>query len=95
MTVMFYRESPEELKELSREELVKRIYVITQLRKDGNIYFIPTTLGGKMNDLKPEANSKLEFSPDRMFLLSKKNWNFLLNELEFDIDIDGEIRFRF
>ena len=94
MSIMFYENTPEELKDLSNEELVKRLYVITQIRKDGNIYFIPNQLAGEISDLKKNAKSKIILE-NSMLLLSRKNWNFIVNEKEFIMDIDGKIHFRF
>ncbi len=94
MTVMFYRESPEELKELSREELLLRMFNVLVL-EGKNIWFIPIQLGGKKQELKKKKSSQLIFDGETLLRISRKNWNFIVNGIEFDMDIDGEIHFMF
>ncbi len=94
MTVMFYKETPAELKELNPIEIVKRLFTVGILGGD-RIWFFPNRFGGKKDDLKKNYSSKPIFDGKTALRLTQSNWNFIVNGIEFDIDIDGEIRFRF
>ena len=91
MSVLFYKDSPAELKELPKEELVKRLYVITQL---GNqTYFIPHNLAGKMTDIKKDRIYAPNLEENKLMVLTKSNWNFIVDGFDFKIQIDGKIKF--
>ena len=94
ISVLFYNENPDELKDLPKEELVKRLYIITETQKAGRIYFIPHQLSGNISDNKKEAISKVVFSGN-MLLLTKKNWNFIVDKIDFELSIDGKITWLF
>ncbi len=91
MSVLFYKENPNELLDLTTEELTKRLYIITQL--GSQVYFIPHQLGGKMTELKKSAVYSPDLSGKRIMALTKGNWNFIVNNVDFTISIDGKIHF--
>ncbi len=95
MSVLFYKDTPDELKELSKEELVKRLFVIINLEKDGRFYFLPQQLAGEMKDVKENTSSQIVFNNISLLRLRKSKWNFIVNNIDFKISIDGKIDFKF
>lgn len=95
---LFFKESIDELKELTQTDLSKRLYYCYQFEKDGRIKFKHHLLAGKDEELKKQhtESSKMifdEYAP--LLRLSSKNFNFAIEGIDFEIMLDGEIRWMF
>lgn len=94
--VLFYKDSIEELKELSLKDLSKRLYKVYQFESDGRMKFRHHLAAGIDTDLKKinkEVSSfKLEEEP--IFLrIRQAEWKFAIDNVDFKIQIDGSINF--
>lgn len=108
--VLFYECDKEELKDLEREDLVKRLYFIKNLAdaKQGLIRFqyhlearddkqLITDFPVKEFGQKGK-NGFSKFSTDFIaprLLLSSGNFNFIIEGKDFEIKLDGSIKFKF
>lgn len=91
---IFYKENKEELKDLSKSELLSRLYLAYQFEADGRIKFKHHLLAGDMTEAKKiySEKSKLSFEEyEPLLRISKTHWNFALENIDFSIDIDGTI----
>ena len=96
--VLFYNKLQEELLDLNTNELTKRMFKITQLESDGRIKFKHHLAAGIDTDLKKENKefSNVNLDENQLFLrLRKKEWNFAIDGVDFEMKIDGEIHFNF
>ncbi len=96
--VIFYKDSIEELKLISKEELAKRMFKIYQFESDGRIKFKHHLAAGVDTDLKKihKEYSSVDFSLYQVFLrLSQGEWNFAIQVKDFEMKLDGTIKFKF
>lgn len=96
--VLFYNKLQEELLDLNTNELTKRMFKITQFESDGRIKFKHHLAAGIDTDLKKENKefSNVNIDENQLFLrLRKKEWNFAIDGVDFEMKIDGEIHFNF
>ena len=104
VAVLFYENSPEELKSMSKEQLSTRLYIVTEFKKDGRMCLRWHREARSKKDA--EIAMKETFNVQE---LSKIKWNTavpllcirgkayqnhtLFAGVDFDISIDGEISF--
>lgn len=97
--VMFYKDSIEELRELSKQELSKRLYKVYQFEKDSNrMKFKHHLAAGIDTDLKKinKEESSFNFEERNVFLrLSQGAWNFAVDGVDFEMKLDGSVEFNF
>jgi len=98
--VIFYEKEMEEIKELIndglKDELSKRMFKIYQFESDGRIKFRHHLAAGLDTDLKKEhkeyTSFNIEDSP--VFLrLTRTQWNFAIEGVDFKMRLDGTIDF--
>lgn len=96
LKVLFRRDEKEELKLLSNSELVKRLYVYTGFEKDGRINFKYHLEARSDNDItETYTDSAFNFvSPLPTLRLRIGKCDFLVEGYDFDIKIDGTIKWR-
>lgn len=96
--VLFYKESIHELKDLEKPELSNRMFKMYQFEKDGRIKFRHHLAAGIDTELKkdnPEYSS-VNFNEKQIFLrLRQGQWNFAIEGKDFDMFIDGTIKWNF
>lgn len=95
--VLFYNDSIEELKDLSKDDLSERLFKIYQFEGDGRIKFKHHLVAGVDTELKKDNKEYSSFNVDEspVFLrLRQNNWNFAIDGIDFDMKLDGEIRWR-
>lgn len=99
--VIFYKKGMEEIKELLNDELVdelsKRMFKIYQFEGDGRIKFKHHVAAGIDTDLKKENKeySTFNIEDNPVFLrLSQAHWNFAIEEVDFEMKLDGTIEFK-
>lgn len=100
--VLFFNNSMEELKEFIKEdrldEISKRLFKIYQFESDGRIKFRHHLAAGIDTELKKENKeySFFDIEETPMFLrLRQANWNFIIDGVDFEIKLDGNIEFKF
>ncbi|MGB3453311.1 MAG: type II CRISPR RNA-guided endonuclease Cas9 [Moheibacter sp.] len=96
--VLFYKESRDELKDISKEDLSKRLFKIYQFESDGRIKFRHHLAAGIDTELKKDNQEYSYFSAEekQVFLrLRQANWNFAIDGVDFDMNLDGTIKFNF
>lgn len=96
--VLFFEKSKEELKDLSKFELSKRLYKIYQFEGDGRMKFRHHLAAGIDTELKKEnkESSSLKLNENQVFLrLTKKEWNFAIDDVDFEMKTDGCIVFKY
>ncbi|MEI6141703.1 MAG: type II CRISPR RNA-guided endonuclease Cas9 [Mariniphaga sp.] len=104
--VIFFKEDAQELLDMDHINRIKRLYVITGFEKDGRIRFLYHSEARddkKLTEAYPISefgqNGKNGFSsinwdkPWPKLKLSKDNLNMLIENKDFEIKPDGEIRF--
>lgn len=96
--VLFYKDSIHELKDLEKPELSNRMFKIYQFEKDGRIKFRHHLAAGIDTELKkdnPEYSS-VNFNEKQIFLrLRQGQWNFAIEGKDFEMFIDGTIKWNF
>ena len=96
--VLFYKESIHELKDLEKPELSNRMFRMYQFEKDGRIKFRHHLAAGIDTELKkdnPEYSS-VNFNEKQIFLrLRQGQWNFAIEGKDFEMYIDGTIKWNF
>lgn len=96
--VLFYKESIHELKDLEREELSNRMFKMYQFEKDGRIKFrhhLAAGIDTELKKLNPEYSS-VNFNEKQVFLrLRQGQWNFAVENTDFDMAVDGTINWLF
>ncbi len=91
--VLFYENDKEELRQLTKLELSKRLYKITQFESDGRIQLRHHAQGGPDKDLKKEAS--LDFDrPAQKLRISLSNFKAGFDKEDFDILPSGKIKFK-
>jgi len=102
LKVIFYKENIIELKEISKQDLIKRIYKVINFEKDGRIVFGYHLDSRSDNELKALENvygksiyngfSIIDFdNPMPKVKLSVGNLNCVIENVHFLINPDGEI----
>lgn len=95
--VLFFKENIHELKDLNQKELSDRMFKMYQFEKDGRIKFRHHLAAGIDTDLKKEnsENSSINFDEKQVFLrLSQAQWNFAVDGKDFEISLDGKIKWK-
>jgi len=108
--VLFYEKSPRELQECGVEELSKRLYKVIKMSKDGRLAFkyhlearnddkLKVDYRNEFNEEPPKSltngYSCVNFSkPYPKLLLSKDNFNMLVEGYHFNITASGQIIFK-
>ena len=103
--VLFYKDSPDELKQMNKEELSKRLYKVTEFRKEGKICLRWHREARSKKDaeeamkkyFKCEASSKMPWDEQYPLLkLSPSTYqgHTLFAGVDFDLQPDGEIVFK-
>jgi CRISPR-associated endonuclease Csn1 len=110
--VLFYKNSIEELHELSTNELSKRMFKITKF-EDGKINFRNHLIAGIDTELRKDNEEYTEIDIEKNILkgiqkkkgkiidnpiflrLSQKEWNFAIDGVDFIMNMDGTIKFKF
>jgi CRISPR-associated endonuclease Csn1 len=90
--VLFYKNSPEELKIISKREINKRLYKITQFESDGRIQLRHHAQGGADKDLKKESSVNFE-NPVPKLRISLSNVKAIFEGIDFNILPSGKIHF--
>ncbi|MGE0079510.1 MAG: type II CRISPR RNA-guided endonuclease Cas9 [Bacteroidales bacterium] len=91
--VLFFRNSPDELFELSNQNKAKRLYKITEFEKDGRIKF-KYHIDARKDEEIGKGDSAIDYiTPKGKLRLTKGNFNFLIEGKDFEIKPDGEIIF--
>ena len=99
-TVLFYKDSPDELKSMSRKLLCQRAYIITQLEPGGRIRLRWNREARLDKDVmqsikKPSAEIEWDKSIPLLRISPGTYQNHtLFSGIDFDISVDGEITFR-
>lgn len=95
---IFYKESLEELTELSREELSQRMYKMYQFESDGRIKFKHHIVAGSNTDIKKENKelSSMDFDKYSPLLrITASGWNFAIEGKDYEMKLDGTIIWKF
>lgn len=95
---IFYKESLEELKELDEQELSKRMYKMYIFENDGRIRLKHHLISGSTTDIKKEfkVSSSMNFEEYTPLLrVSSKSWNFAIEEKDFEMNLDGTVKWKF
>jgi len=93
MTI-FYENSPEELKKISKSELNNRLFKITQFESDGRIQLRHHAQGGADKDLKKESSVNFENSVQKL-RISLSNVKAIFEGLDFILHPSGKIDFNY
>jgi len=91
---LFYENSPEELKQLSKSELNNRLFKITQFESDGRIQLRHHAQGGADKDLKKESSVNFE-QPVQKLRISLSNVKAIFEGKDFILHSSGKIDFEF
>ncbi|WP_116787333.1 type II CRISPR RNA-guided endonuclease Cas9 [Flavobacterium psychrotrophum] len=94
---IFYKDSPEELLELSKVELSTRMYKMYGFEGDGRIRFKHHLAAGMDTELKKDNKELPYYNADEktMFLrLTQKQWNFIVEGPDFEMALDGTVIFK-
>jgi CRISPR-associated endonuclease Csn1 len=92
---IFYENNPEELKTISKENLSKRLFKITQFESEGNyarIQFRHHAQGGADKDLKKESSLDFEKSAQKL-RISLSNIKAIYEGKDFKLHPSGKIDF--
>lgn len=91
--VLFFKNKPEELSEMDFEDLSKRLYKLTELEKDGRLKF-KFHLNAQKDEELGKGDSTIDYeNPKPKLRLSKGNFNFLIEDKDFEVSPDGQINF--
>jgi CRISPR-associated endonuclease Csn1 len=91
---LFYENNPEEIKSLSKKELNKRLFKITQFESDGRIQLRHHAQGGADKDLKKESAVNFE-KPIQKLRISLSNVKAIFEGTDFILHPSGRIDFKF
>ena len=108
--VLFYEQSSNELYNCPKTDLVKRLYKVVKMQKDGRITFkfhqearnddaLNKSYEQEYGEKAPKALTKgysmIDFkNPHPILLLSPTNMNFMIEGYDFDLSITGGIVFK-
>jgi CRISPR-associated endonuclease Csn1 len=88
--VLLYNKYPDEIWDLDTEDRVKRLYKISQFESDGRVQLRFHQVAKPDKDLK--KSSKIDFkTPEEKLRLSLSGFNALIQNIDFKIDILGNI----
>lgn len=97
--VLFYKDSINELTHLNSEELSERMYKVYQFEGDSNrMKFRHHLAAGIDTELKKDNQeySSFSFEERQVFLrLSQGQWNFAIEGKDFEMYIDGTLKWHF
>lgn len=99
---IFYKENLEELKDLTQKELSDRMYKMYQFEGDSNkIKFKHHLVSGANTEIVKnlpkgykEASEYGSFEEQPLMRLTAGNWNFAIEEKDFEMSLDGTINFK-
>ena len=92
--ILFYENSPSELYQCSQEELVKRLYKVSGLEKDGRITFV-FHQEARMDKELPRAVSNLTINnPVSRVRRAYSVCMMAIEGYDFDLTVDGKIKFK-
>ena len=95
VAVLFYRNAPEELKIMPKEQLSKRLYIVTELKKDLRICLRWHREARAKKYLQESYNIEWETGVPLLCLSQSTYQNHtLFAGIDFDISINGEIIFK-
>ena len=105
VAVLFYQNTPAELKTMSKDQLSKRLYIVTEFKKDGRICLRWHREARSKTDAEvimknsfgTKALSRLELDQEVPLLCisaSKYQNHTLFAGIDFEISTDGEINFK-
>ncbi len=105
VAVLFYQNSPDELKTMTKEQLSKRLYIVTEFTKDGRICLrwhrearAKTDAEAAMkNTFGSQTLSRIEWDQGVPLLcISGKTYqnHTLFADIDFEISTDGKITFK-
>lgn len=89
---IFYENNPDELKTISKQDLSKRLFKITQFESDGRIQFRHHAQGGADKDLKKESSLDFEKSAQKL-RISLSNIKAIYEGKDFVLHSSGKIDF--
>lgn len=96
--VLFYENSPAELYECSRMELVKRLYKVTAMAAEGRVQFLFHQEARDQKTLTAlygaGASQFRQSNPSPKLRLSVSNFNMLVEGYDFELTVTGEIKFK-
>lgn len=89
---IFYENNPEELKAISKQEMNKRLFKITEFEGDGRINFRHHAQGGADKDLKEESSLNFD-KPAQKLRISLSNVKAIFEGKDFVLHSTGKIDF--
>ena len=96
--VLFYENTPAELYECSRKELVKRLYKVTAMAAEGRVQFLfhqDARDQKTISSIYGAGASQFSLSkPSPKLRLSVSSFNMLVEGYDFELTITGEIKFK-
>ena len=96
---IFFKESLDELKELNKNELSNRMYKMYQFEGDtSRIKFKHHLISGSNTDIKKEYKESSTFNFEKytpLLRMTSKSWNFAIEERDFEMNLDGTIKWKF
>ncbi|TAJ09430.1 type II CRISPR RNA-guided endonuclease Cas9 [Marinilabiliaceae bacterium JC017] len=94
--VLFWKNTPEEIKELSEEDLIKRLYKVIKMNKDGRVAFKYHQEARNDEKLKEDYEKKYKTKAPKSLTNGESSINFetpypklLLSPLKFNMLIEG------
>ena len=90
--VIFYENNPEELKTITKQELNKRLFKITEFEGDGRINLRHHAQGGADKDLKEQSSLNFQ-SPAQKLRISLSNVKAIFEGKDFVLHPSGKIDF--
>ncbi len=92
--VLFFENDKHEIIKLSKKDLVKRLYKITQFENDGRIQMLQHLQAGSDRDLKKESSLNLD-KPAQKLRIRLSNVKAIFEGKDFVIHPTGKIDFKF
>lgn len=96
--VLFYENTPAELYECTRKELVKRLYKVTAMAAEGRVQFLfhqEARDQKTLTSLYGAGTSQFcQSNPSPKLRLSVSNFNMLVEGYDFELTVTGEIKFK-
>lgn len=92
--VLFYENSPEEIKKLPKTDINKRLFKITQFESDGRIQLRHHAQGGADKDLVKESSVNFE-KPIQKLRISLSNVKAIFEGQDFILHSSGKIDFKY
>ncbi|PIV97748.1 MAG: hypothetical protein COZ16_01385 [Flavobacteriaceae bacterium CG_4_10_14_3_um_filter_31_253] len=89
---IFYENNPEELKTISKQEINKRLFKITEFEGDGRINLRHHAQGGADKDLKEESSLNFD-KPSQKLRISLSNVKAIYEGTDFILHPSGKIDF--